>query len=314
MHFTTLPPELNSARVRSGPGDRPLVRAGEAWQVLSERLRAMAAAYAPMAAMPSAAAMAAWLTTVAEQAEETAARAGAAAAAYRAAVAATVPPAEIAANRLQRTLLASTDALGPTAAAIAELDGEYDRMWARDADALRDYASASARAAALTPFAAPPGAWRAGAAGCWKLTAAPDVVSTGRQVMPAIADALARLASTPIPPFTAALAPVTSSLSKLSSLSAPSGLAISHLNAANKDAALRALFPRRGNGGPAVRVARGRAAGVGALSVPPSWTRATPPVAAAAVGAAQGWATERLHLVAGSEAPSGRGAAAVKGG
>lgn len=302
MHFATLPPESNSARVHSGPGAHHLVHAAEAWEALTGRLRAMAAAYAPMAAMPSAAAMAMWLTTVAAQAEEAAAQARAAAAAYQAAVAATVPPAVIDANRAQRTLLASTDPLGRAGPAIADLDAEYDRMWARDARAVGDYAAASARAAKLTPFAAPPGAWRAGASGCWKLAAAPDVLATGRQVMPAIADALARLASSPLNSWAASLSPVTSSLSKLSSLSSPSGVAIGHLNAMNKDAALRVLFARP-DSGPGVTAARGRATSVGWLSAPRAWTRAAAPGPVAADRLPVGWAAEPARLVAVSEQP-----------
>lgn len=311
MHFATLPPELNSARMHSGPGALRFTYAAEAWDALAGRLRAMAEAYAPLAALPSAAAMASWLTAIAGQAEEAAAGAVAAGEAYETAVAATVAPAVIEANRAHRTHLATTDPLGRAASTIADLDAQYDRMWLRNAEALYGYAGATARATALTPFSPPPGAWRAGASDGWQLAAAPDVISTGRQVMPAISEALAGLACSPLKAFTTSLSPVTSSLSRLSSLSAPPNLAIGHLNALNKNAALRVLFPTPDRDVPAVAAARGHAASVGALSVPPAWTRAAAPAPVAAMPAR--WHVEPVRLVVVSEEPYGRQAAIKQG-
>src|ERR1700743_1605907 len=45
MHFTTLPPEINSARMHCGPGPESMISAAAAWDRLAARLADMAAAY-----------------------------------------------------------------------------------------------------------------------------------------------------------------------------------------------------------------------------------------------------------------------------
>ncbi|WP_078750034.1 PPE family protein, partial [Mycobacterium tuberculosis] len=45
MDFGALPPEINSARIYSGPGSRPLMQAAAAWQRLANELTATAASY-----------------------------------------------------------------------------------------------------------------------------------------------------------------------------------------------------------------------------------------------------------------------------
>jgi len=132
--FATLPPEINSARMYTGPGSAPMLAAASAWQGLAAELRATALSYGSVLTAltgeewygPASAAMAAaatpyvtWMSTTAAQAEQTAVQAQVAAAAYEAAFAATVPPPVIAANRAQLMALIATNILGQNTPAIA---------------------------------------------------------------------------------------------------------------------------------------------------------------------------------------------------
>jgi PPE-repeat protein len=251
-----------------------------------------------------------WLHATAGQAEQTAIQAEAAACAYESAFAAMVPPPVIEANRALRTSLASSNCLGQTSPAIADTDGDYEQMWAQDADAMNAYASASAAASTVTPFTSPPttaGPARPGvavtqASRAWVLTAAPEVISAGYQVLSTIPETLQALSSSPLTTFDASLSSVISSLSKLSSLSAPSDFAINHLNSVNKPAALRSLLPNPdGATDAAFTPGLGRGRSIGTLSVPQAWATATPsPVT---VKLKRGWVCEPIHLVEDSEPP-----------
>ncbi|OBH78639.1 hypothetical protein A5681_06185 [Mycobacterium scrofulaceum] len=170
MDFAALPPEINSARMYTGPGAAPLLTAAMAWDALAGALHSAATSYqSEVAALtggpwlgPAAAAMAAaaapfvtWTRTAAAQAEQTANQAKAAAAAYEAAFAETVPPPVIAANRSLLMSLIATNLLGQNTPAIATTEAQYSEMWAQDAGAMYAYAAASASATRLTPFAPP---------------------------------------------------------------------------------------------------------------------------------------------------------------
>src|SRR5579875_1531514 len=170
MDFGLLPPEINSARMYSGPGTGPMLTAAAAWNSLAAELRSTAASYGDVISAltsggwqgPASASMAAaaapyvaWMGTTAGQAEQTAAQATAAASAYEAAFAATVPPPVIAANRAQLAALVATNFLGQNTPAIAATEAHYAEMWAQDAAAMYGYAGASAAATALTPFSPP---------------------------------------------------------------------------------------------------------------------------------------------------------------
>src|SRR5262249_8595965 len=154
----------------------------------------------------------------------------AAASAHRAAFAAMVPPPAIDANRARLRSLAAANRLGQSSAAIADTEAEYERMWVQDAAAMYAYADASADAATRTPFTSPPVAEDGRAPDTWALKSAPAVISAGQPVMSTIPEALRAFSSSPLASLDASLAPVTSSLSRLSSLSAPSGFAIRRLN------------------------------------------------------------------------------------
>lgn len=170
LDFAALPPEINSARMYTGPGSGPMLATASAWHGLAAELRATALSYhavlstltdeewlGPASASMAAAAMpqVAWLSATAAQAEQTAAQAEAAAAAYEAAFAATVPPPLIMANRTQLAALVATNILGQNTPAIAATEAQYFQMWAQDAAAMYNYAGSSAAAAELSPFVSP---------------------------------------------------------------------------------------------------------------------------------------------------------------
>jgi PPE-repeat protein len=170
MDFGILPPEINSGRMYSGPGSGPMLAAAAAWDGLVAELHSAAASYeyeiasltggpwlGPASASMTAAArtQVEWLSTTAALAEQTATQAEAAVAAYEAAFTATVPPPVIAANRTLLMVLIATNILGQNTPAIAATEAQYAEMWAQDAAAMYGYASASAGAAALTPFTPP---------------------------------------------------------------------------------------------------------------------------------------------------------------
>jgi PPE-repeat protein len=171
MDFGALPPEINSARIYSGPGSSPMLAAADAWDTLAGELNSSAAAYRSVIANltvdgwqgPSSIMMAnsvapyvAWMHNTAAQAEQSATKARTAAAAYQSAFAGMVPPPLIAANRTQLTSLVASNFFGQNSPAIAATEAAYEQMWAQDAGAMYGYAGSSAAAARLTPFTKPP--------------------------------------------------------------------------------------------------------------------------------------------------------------
>ncbi|UVO12146.1 PPE family protein [Mycobacterium sp. SVM_VP21] len=170
MDFGALPPELNSARMYSGPGAGPMLAAAAAWDAVSAELSSTASAYdsevsglanewagsSSNAMVAAAAPYVMWMSRTAGHAARTAAGARAAATAYEAAFAATVPPAVIAANRSLLATLIATNILGQNTIAIAATEAHYAEMWAQDAAAMYGYAGAAAAAARVAPFGEPP--------------------------------------------------------------------------------------------------------------------------------------------------------------
>lgn len=170
MDFGALPPEVNSARMYSGPGLGPMLAAAAGWDELAIEMGSAATSYAAVIGQltalswygPAATWMASaaapyvmWMSTTATAAEQAADQARAAAAAYAAAFAATVPPPVIAANRSLLMTLVATNILGQNTPAIAATEAQYAEMWAQDAMAMYGYAGSSAAASTLTPFVPP---------------------------------------------------------------------------------------------------------------------------------------------------------------
>ena len=302
MNFATLPPEINSGRMCAGPGSGSMIEAAAAWDQLAARLYARLADYrsvtSKLAGRPGRTRPTApyidWLDATAARAAHAAAQAKTAASAFESALATVVPPPVVEANRAQRISLASTNCLGQLSPAIADIEAEYDRMWARDAAAMNTYAGASADAAMVTPFSSP--AATAGDVGVR------EVMSAGHQVVSAIPEALQAFSSSPLTTVDASLAAVTSPLSKLSSLTAPLDFALTHLSSVNKAAALRTAAALRSLlTKPSVTAGFGRGASIGTLSVPRAWAKAAPDLTA---DLQNGWVCEPIHLVHASEPPS----------
>lgn len=207
IDFSALPPEVNSGLMYAGPGSSPMVTAASAWASLGGELHSMAAAYESVIAAltdgswvgPAAASMAAssqaqveWLLDTAARAEQVAAQASAAVSAYEAAFIATVPPAEVAANRALLLQLIATNLLGQNTPAILATEAMYAEMWAQDAGAMYSYSGASAAASTLAPFNA--AAESANPAGLGAQAAAVSQAvgsSTGQNVTNALAAAAA---------------------------------------------------------------------------------------------------------------------------
>jgi PPE-repeat protein len=156
--FAAQPPELISAKIYAGPGAESLTAAAAAWDALAGELQSTATQFestiaglvggdwtgpSAEAAAAAAAPYVSWLGTTAGQAEQTASQAKAAASAYETALAATVPPAEIAANRAQLLQLVPANIFGQYNAAIAALEAEYAQFWAQDVAAITGYSASS---------------------------------------------------------------------------------------------------------------------------------------------------------------------------
>ncbi|RFZ69591.1 putative PPE family protein PPE29 [Mycobacterium marinum] len=146
--FGALPPEINSARMYSGPGSGPLLAAASAWDAVAAQLELYASGTSSVLAellgqtcsgatalMVAAAVMphVAWATTMAAQAEQTASQARGAAVAFEMAFTATVPPPIVSANRIQLATLIATNFFGQNTPAIAATEAAYAEMWAQDA-------------------------------------------------------------------------------------------------------------------------------------------------------------------------------------
>jgi PPE-repeat protein len=272
----------------------------------------MAAAAAPYVA---------WMSTTAAQAEQTASQLGSAIAAYEAAFTATVPPPMIAANRALLAVLVATNILGQNTPAIAATEAQYAEMWAQDAAAMYGYAGASAAATTVTPFNPPPqttnpagtstqaaavthAAGTSAGATPNSLSQVPTTLQslgTGANLgvanmlnnpwitnFESIASGFGGYSSAygsftiigaqgmfvPIPALNSAIMAV------MKAAAAPAAAAVAPAIAAPK-AAVGGLAGSLGGGG-GVSAGLGRAATVGALSVPQSWATASPAIRLAA--------------------------------
>jgi PPE-repeat protein len=280
---------------------------GAAW--LGPSSASMAAAAAPYVA---------WMNTTAAQAEQTASQLASAVAAYEAAFAATVPPPVIAANRALLASLVATNILGQNTPAIAATETQYAEMWAQDAAAMYGYAGASAAATTLTPFSAPP--QTTNPAGTGTQAAAAASAGTGTQsALSQVPSTLQSLASGGTSQGILNLLnnPVITNLETLGNLIAgyragfngvgyvaitamllavplaspwggPAAAPAVAVSAVPKGAlgtlegSSRSGVGAAGLGGGGVSAGLGRAAAVGALSVPQSWGTASPAIRLAA--------------------------------
>jgi PPE-repeat protein len=166
MDYLALPPEINSARIESGPGAAPLMEAATAWSMLAAGIESalsqhvtVTSATAAVWLGPGASAFSAasasfetWMTATAMQALQSATAATMAAAAYETTRAAMVPLVAVLENRAQLMALVATNFLGQNTPAIMATEAIYMEMWAQDIAAMVSYQTESAAATAqLTP-------------------------------------------------------------------------------------------------------------------------------------------------------------------
>jgi PPE-repeat protein len=169
MDYLILPPEINSARIESGPGSGPLIAASAAWLSIADELASastqmaasldsLTSAWAGSASAIMTAAVGrynAWVMQTAEMASRTADSAMMAASAYETARGASVPLAAVLANRTQLASLVATNFLGINTPAIMATEAAYAEMWAQDVSAMVGYQAESAAATAQLQPAAP---------------------------------------------------------------------------------------------------------------------------------------------------------------
>ncbi|MGO8939517.1 MAG: PPE family protein [Mycobacterium sp.] len=303
MDFGALPPEINSGRMYSGPGPGSMLAAAAAWEKLAADLYSTAASYSAVIAGltadgwqgPSSLSMAAaaatyvtWLSGVATEAEQAASQAQAAASAFETAFAAAVPPSVIATNRAQLPMLVATNFLGINTPAILATEAQYAEMWAQNAAAMHGYAGSSAAAARLTPFTAPQqntnpaglSAQSAAVSNSIGSSTAPSIDTIIQQILDNINSALA---PDHINSGISAFATIPSIILSAASLFSSSGTTAADSTAAaltDLSAGLSKVASTFGSVGAAfgsaqlggsVSAGMGRAATVGALSVPPAW-------------------------------------------
>ncbi len=357
MDFAALPPEVNSARMYTGPGAAPMMAAAAAWNGLGAELSTTAASYESVIATltgeewlgPASASMAAaaapyvaWLNSTAAALEHAAIQAMASAAAYETAFAMTVPPPVIAANRATLAALVATNVLGQNTAAIAATEAHYGQMWAQDAVAMYGYAASSATAGVLRPLSAPPAAANPAGQAAQGAAVAQAASSSGQaglsQLVSNLPGAVQGLASplagsdvltdainsTQNIGLWNAIQTYGSSITNVGAwnmfagITAAAGLSSAHAAEVAATAPLAAGLVSSttpvatgGFAGAPVLAGAGQAASVGGLSVPPSWSAATPAGTAPAALAGSGWAAPAEEGAAMTAVPAGMPAAAA---
>jgi PPE-repeat protein len=291
----------------------------------------------------------AWMSVTAAHAQHAATQATASAAAFETAFAMTVPPPVIAANRAQLAALVATNFLGINTPAIMATEAHYAEMWAQDAAAMYGYAASSASAGTLTPMTPPaPTANPAGLAG-QAAAVAHAGAATGTQAgltqtISSLPNAVAGLAS----PLSAADPPgllsntfVQNAINGAVNTSAwwvmngiPTSILLSHAvygaPATASEAAGAGIVAEglgvtglagavgpvgsTGFGGAPVLAGLGQASAVGGLSVPASWSAATPVMSSGASSlAGSGWAVAPEEAAPVAAVPAGMPAVATAG-
>jgi PPE-repeat protein len=316
---------------------------GEQW--LGPASASMAAAVQPYVA---------WMNVTAAHAQHAASQATASAAAFETAFAATMPPPVIAANRAQLAALVATNFMGINTPAIMATEAHYAEMWAQDAAAMYGYAASSASAGTLHPMTPPaPTANPAGLAG-QAAAVAKGGAATGTQAgliqtISSLPNAVAGLAS----PVSAAAAPAqavtpplgiplvantingaVNTLAWWVMNTIPTAILITHaVNGAPATAVAAtgaeavtgglgvtglagAVGPAgsAGFGGVSGLAGLGQASTVGGLSVPASWSAATPATSSGASAlAGSGWAVAPEEAAPVAAVPARMGAVATAG-
>jgi len=312
MDFAFLPPEVNSARMYTGPGAAPMLAAAAGWDALAAELETAAVGYSGVISSlvghawsgPTSVAMAnaaapyvAWLQAGAANAEQTAIQAKAVAAAYEAAFAATVPPTVVAANRTLLATLVVTNFFGQNTPGIAAAEAAYAEMWAQDAVAMYGYAAAALPASALPELEQSPQTTNPAGSGAHAAGSNGQALTQLNSAIQTTLQQFANPAATTDPPtwwetFTSQLGQLTPFTSVAASLlSEDSSFYTVISNGAGWG---RLVYVRGGTEGaltfegigprgvlsasttPAMGPGVGRAIPIGGLSVPPTWATAAP--------------------------------------
>lgn len=317
--YVLMAPEVNSARIYAGPRSGSMWAAASAWDLLAAELASAASSFQQTVStltsgawqglastMMAAAAVpyVAWLTSSSTKAEVVANQARLSAGAFEAAFTATVPPAVVAANRVQLATLIATNILGQNTAAIAATEAAYAEMWAQDVAAMTGYdAATTAAEAGWTPFSDPP-------LTLFGLPSIPTYPSVFDQLINSLGQSLTQQLMNPMTqlqmlsmPAQFAMEPMQMAMGQLMSGANPLLSGAGSLPAINPVLAA-AASPAVGAPGSAqltgsvVTAGVGRAATVGPLSVPATWANATP--AAPQIPAATGVATAAVSPVSAS--------------
>jgi PPE-repeat protein len=227
------------------------------------------------------------------------------------AFAATVPPAVVTANRSLLAALVATNFFGQNTMAIAANEAAYAEMWAQDAAAMYGYAASASAATTLTPFREPPPTTSpAGQSAQAAAVAHAAGTATGahtQSTLPGLTSAVphqlhtlaaAGSSGSTAPAASLASSPVLTAVSGLNTLTGPAALGSAFLRTIGSggdfgqelyavilQARINAARPTSpefrsettpaGPGRGVVLASAGKAAPVGKLSVPHSWTTAT---------------------------------------
>ena len=269
----------------------------------------------------------AWLGSTAAALEHAGVQAAASAAAYEAAFAATVPPPIVAANRATLSALVATNFLGINTPAIAATEAHYAEMWVQDATAMYTYAAAATSAAALQPLT-PASPTSSPVAAATQAAAVP--AATAQPIFTQLWDALPNSVQTLLNSVDSAYGTpfITNFIQQIGVTAAwfvgntiPTVASYAHTIAAAEAAApaaaassvtpvggmalpMGSLVSSVGSGGGlggAVSAGLGEAGSVGGLSVPASWSAATPATLESSTAplAGSGW-TAGVEETAGS--------------
>ncbi len=247
-----------------------------------------------------------WLSSTAAALEHAGTQAAASAAAYEAAFAATVPPPIVAANRALLSALAATNFLGINTPAIAATEAHYAEMWVQDATAMYTYSAAATAAAALQPITPASPTANPAAAAIQSAAAVPAASTFGTQIFAALPTNVQELLTTldgfggtlfnfnfvqqigvtaawftgnAIPTavsyghtIAAAEAAAPAAAAAASNVTPVGGMALPVGSLVNSVGSTGSM----GGVGGAVSAGLGEAGSVGGLSVPASWSAATP--------------------------------------
>jgi PPE-repeat protein len=358
LDFAFLPPEINSALMYAGAGSGPLLAAAAAWDGLASDMWASASSFDSVVSGlgsngqwtgPSSESMAQaagpylqWLHGAAAHASMSAMQARVAAVSYEGAFAATVPPAAIAANRVQLMTLIATNILGQNTAAIAATEFEYIEMWLQDVMAMFGYhAGAQSVISALPSISSAPsslagllttplsslasqfagalssvGGQIFGPGFSSAVTAIQSALTqVGSIVSSAPVSSLMSVAQIGMYPASALMPPMmalTQGTAPVTSLAGATNVA--GANASQYVSSTAPSMNTLGNGGgwgSSISAGLGRARLVGAISVPPVWQGSTPaPIVSSAMSGAAvpGAVTQPARPAGGMPVPARTGA------